>query len=240
LVSIGFLLLAAVVIALVVRRLWLPPKGPAVKPGAGYSIIAAPFPAGGIRGRLVIGSAHAARLSSAVEPLPPPQLGCAPAPWVLTSALLDAVVSVDGITGGIAPPDAEPKLDLGPCGFTPRVSVGLAGATARVKSGPKHRLQAWVGGVRVFDAAQEGSAKVTIGDEAAWQLRCAEGHPWEQAWVHASAHPYHSVTDEKGRFRLEHVPAGKWKLRAWHPVLGESTREVEVVASETAELEWRF
>ncbi len=239
LVSIGLLVVAAVLLSFALRRILWPAKNPASSASSRYSIIAAPFPAGGIRGRVVVGSALAASLAR-MEPPPPVELGCGPRAWVLGSALLDAVVSIDGVTGGVAPANPEPELKLGACGFEPRISAGIAGGVARVRASPEHRVQGWVGGVRVFDAAKEGTVKVTLLDEGVWHLRCAAGHPWEQAWVRASAHPYHSVTDAKGRFRLEHVPAGTWTVRVWHPSLGEESRTVEVTASETAEIEWAW
>jgi hypothetical protein len=38
--------------------------------------------------------------------------------------------------------------------------------------------------------------------------------------------PYFSVTDSNGSFKLNQVPAGKYKVTAWHPYAGEHTQEI--------------
>jgi hypothetical protein len=36
------------------------------------------------------------------------------------------------------------------------------------------------------------------------------------AEMHVVSHPYHTVTDESGRFRLTDVPPGEYEIVAWH------------------------
>jgi len=43
-------------------------------------------------------------------------------------------------------------------------------------------------------------------------------------------HPYYSVTDGKGAFKLDNVPPGKHTVEVWHETLGKMTKEVEVKA----------
>ena len=45
-------------------------------------------------------------------------------------------------------------------------------------------------------------------------------YPWMGGYVWAFDHPYFAVTDADGRFELPNVPAGKWRLVAWHEVVG--------------------
>ncbi|MBY0459616.1 MAG: hypothetical protein K2V38_20040, partial [Gemmataceae bacterium] len=52
-------------------------------------------------------------------------------------------------------------------------------------------------------------------------------HPWMRGYVRAFDHPYFAVTDAAGGFELPQVPAGTWRLVAWHEragFLGESGR----------------
>jgi RNA polymerase sigma factor (sigma-70 family) len=45
-------------------------------------------------------------------------------------------------------------------------------------------------------------------------------YPWMAGYVWAFDHPYFAVTDADGRFELPHVPAGTWRLVAWHETPG--------------------
>jgi hypothetical protein len=42
--------------------------------------------------------------------------------------------------------------------------------------------------------------------------------------------PYYAITGGDGAFKIEGIPAGKYKLTAWHPYVGETTQEVTVGA----------
>src|SRR5437764_717248 len=53
-------------------------------------------------------------------------------------------------------------------------------------------------------------------------------HSWMKSWVVVAEHPYYAVTDAAGAFRIAAVPPGKYRLRMWHEVLGDVSREVEV------------
>jgi hypothetical protein len=55
-------------------------------------------------------------------------------------------------------------------------------------------------------------------------------HAFESGWVWVLEHPYGAVTDDKGAFKIENVPAGKHKLKVWHEKLGIKTLDVEVKA----------
>jgi plastocyanin len=41
-------------------------------------------------------------------------------------------------------------------------------------------------------------------------------HEWMSSWVIVMPHPYYAVTAADGSFKLENVPAGKYKVIVWH------------------------
>ncbi len=46
-------------------------------------------------------------------------------------------------------------------------------------------------------------------------------HPWMKGHARVFDHPYYAITDDKGRFEIKNVPAGKWRIvywseRGWH------------------------
>jgi len=40
--------------------------------------------------------------------------------------------------------------------------------------------------------------------------------------------PYHSISGSDGAFKIDQIPAGKYWVTAWHPYVGEVSREVTV------------
>lgn len=68
-------------------------------------------------------------------------------------------------------------------------------------------------------------------------LQCGQ-HNYMEAEARIVWNPYYSVTDENGAYKLDDVPAGKYKVTAWHPYAGEHTQEVLV--SEGAEANINF
>ncbi len=63
------------------------------------------------------------------------------------------------------------------------------------------------------------------------RINC-EAHNFMFAWIFAADHPYVVQTGKDGSYTIDDIPAGKYKLRAWHPTLGlqeeklKSPREV--------------
>ncbi len=68
-------------------------------------------------------------------------------------------------------------------------------------------------------------------------LQCGQ-HNYMEAEARIVWNPYFSVTDENGAFKLDNIPAGKYKVTAWHPYAGENTQEILV--SEGAETNVNF
>jgi hypothetical protein len=62
-----------------------------------------------------------------------------------------------------------------------------------------------------------------------------------RAWVYVVPHPWFAVTDEKGQFKIERVPAGKYTLWLRHADTGQQEcRSVQVKEGELtdARVEW--
>ncbi len=61
------------------------------------------------------------------------------------------------------------------------------------------------------------------------------------AWIIVAEHPYYTLTDADGQFRLENVPEGSYRIRAWHEELGKhSVQEVVVKANQDAKVDFEF
>jgi len=53
-------------------------------------------------------------------------------------------------------------------------------------------------------------------------------HPWMNAYWLVVDHPYAAVTNEKGEFTIEDLPAGTHKFRVWHERTGWIDRSLPV------------
>ncbi len=62
-------------------------------------------------------------------------------------------------------------------------------------------------------------------------------HPWMRAWIYVFEHPFFTVTDEEGRFRIGSVPAGTYKVSFQQPDINYSVkRDVTIPAGGVAKV----
>jgi len=52
--------------------------------------------------------------------------------------------------------------------------------------------------------------------------------------------PYYAITGLEGTFAIPDLPAGTYRIKAWHPILGEQVQEVTVAANGAASLDFSF
>jgi hypothetical protein len=148
-----------------------------------------------------------------------------------TGGLRDAVVFLADIRSGkAAPPSLGGTLEIGQCRFAPLVQVAMPigqvlAVTNRDESPVTVRLTRRATSLvpGSGEAAQDlalggrGEATLLLDREAAHEATVAGGHPAASAWIVVPPHPYYTLTDEQGRFRLDDVPAGEYTLVVWHP-----------------------
>lgn len=67
-----------------------------------------------------------------------------------------------------------------------------------------------------------------------YEIRCSL-HPMMQAWVFVGENPFSAPVDRSGRFRLEGVPAGTYRLAVWNAHLQVAERTVTVADGGTVE-----
>jgi hypothetical protein len=63
-------------------------------------------------------------------------------------------------------------------------------------------------------------------------LQCDQ-HNYMEADARILKNPYYAMSAADGSFKIEGIPAGKYKVTAWQPYVGESTIEVTVGAGDT-------
>jgi len=70
-------------------------------------------------------------------------------------------------------------------------------------------------------------------------LQCDQ-HNFMEADAKIVWNPYYAVTDGKGGFNIDNIPAGKYKVTVWHPYVGETTQEITVTAGENSAQDFKL
>lgn len=73
--------------------------------------------------------------------------------------------------------------------------------------------------------------------EMAVRIKC-DVHPWMNSYANVFDHPYFSVTDNTGTYKIANVPAGDYTVELWHEKLGTKTEKVKVTEGGTATLDF--
>lgn len=68
-------------------------------------------------------------------------------------------------------------------------------------------------------------------------LQCDQ-HNFMEADGRIVWNPYNAITGADGSFKLDQVPAGKYKVVAWHPYVGEVSKEITVSAGADAKADF--
>jgi len=143
-----------------------------------------------------------------------------------------------------APP--EPViLDQKGCHYAPHVLGVRVGQTLKILNpdGTLHNVHALCKVNPEFNLAmpqfRTETSKVFNKEEFMFPLKC-DVHPWMSGWIAVMAHPYFSVTQTDGKFKIENLPAGTYEVEAWHEKLGTQTASVTVTGEETKEVNFTF
>ena len=142
-----------------------------------------------------------------------------------TSALGNAVVWIAGVHQGKSlPMDKRLELDSDDCQLDPRVQGAVTGTTVNVFNDDKvlHRLVFMPLGTNdtltVMPFANSGEvvpSELLAKDAHIVEVRCTR-HPWTRAYIAVFDNPYFAVTDEKGGFKIDSLPPGKYTMMVWH------------------------
>jgi len=99
-----------------------------------------------------------------------------------------------------------------------------------------HNVHAYVGSETFFNRAQPAGAKPIRSNTAPAGTEmtfACDIHPWMRGYAVVTDHPYFDVTNDRGAFTIDNVPAGSYTLRAWHPKLGTVRKKVVVADGKT-------
>jgi hypothetical protein len=131
------------------------------------------------------------------------------------------VVLVEGVERG-KKPATEAVLDTSGCVFVGHVTVLMTGERARVKNGDTvlHNPHGFLGEPSVFNLAlpnREQTIDITrrLARPGVIRVVC-DVHPHMAAWIVVHDSPYYAVTDERGGYRIDAIPPGRYRVSMWH------------------------
>lgn len=174
--------------------------------------------------------------------------------------LRDAVVWIEGAKGEL-PDSRDVRITIKNCRVIPRVSVGFVGGQFIIRNEDPilHTIQLKIGleykkwkntrpletGATIYNLAlpkkgmelrrpikrfhryQEKTGYIYVRSNA---------RPWMRGYVFIFDHPFAAKTDVEGRFTIEGVPEGKYKLKVWHEAFGIKVFDVEVKGDEVVDI----
>ena len=156
------------------------------------------------------------------------------------NALANAVVSVTDAKGAKAAKKAV--LDQKGCEFQPAVLVMAPGEVDILNSdGVLHNIHTFSTANPPVNKAQPKFKKTMtekFDKPEVIKVQC-DAHSWMHGWIVVTENPA-AVTDAKGGFKIENVPAGKHKVEVLHPVLGKQSKEIEVKAGQEAKVSFEL
>ena len=152
------------------------------------------------------------------------------------STLANVFVYVKEGLDRIKPPpissDEIVVLDQKGCRYIPHVLGIRVGQVLKILNSDTtahnvHSLSKFIGFNNAMPTAGMKIAKKFGKSEIMVPLKC-DIHGWMSAYIGVLDHPYFSVTDSQGVFRISGLPEGHYKLEAWHETLGTKTFDVDV------------
>jgi hypothetical protein len=165
-----------------------------------------------------------------------------------------AIVYLGAMTGRVPAPNLAPAvLDQVQCEFVPRVQWVASGSPLLVRnSDPTLHVVRF----ELLSATNPPATLVTVvtpyagferrvvldkfKEPALLKVMSVNGFDWMTAYIAVIPHRWAAVTDDEGRFTITGLPAGSYKLYAWHEVLGTQVREVRVTGNRPAAVDFAF
>ena len=137
-----------------------------------------------------------------------------------------------------------PKIDQKGCVYHPRVFGLMPGQEFEVvNSDPTmHNVKVTMGTKPIFNSGQPKGAdpiKKSFEDAGVYRFQC-DVHSWMRAFGIVTDNPFHAVSGDDGTVKVEKIPAGKYKVVAWHSFFGKKEQEVEFKDGEEAKVEFKY
>jgi hypothetical protein len=116
-------------------------------------------------------------------------------------------------------PEGRQQLDQKSCRYVPHIMLVPQGGALQAKSSDPVLHTVHMTGAasnNIPFPMQNQVIPISMPSNGSVELKCNAGHVWMNAEILVVKHPYYSVTDEHGSFKLTDVPPGEYEIEAWH------------------------
>lgn len=170
---------------------------------------------------------------------------------VNNGALNDVIVYLDKVKEGkeFSTTDVDGAVDQKGCAFDPFIQImqNDHDFVATNSDAVSHNIHTYeiMGRAKktVFNISQPDMGKITkkikLKRGAGMKVECDQ-HDFMHGFVFAAKNPYYAAVAEDGTYKIEGVPAGNYKVKAWHGTLGEQKASVDVSAGGSATADFTF
>lgn len=143
----------------------------------------------------------------------------------------------EGLENSVFPiPDFPVEIDQKKCLFTPRV-VGVQICQDIIFKNSdeiEHDVNSSFFNMKLLGGTHK---KEHVHEKSIMLKITCQQHGWMEAFIGVLDHPCFSVTNQEGTFLINKVPAGKYKIEAWHEMFGTLVKEKEIKEKEEIELD---
>lgn len=131
------------------------------------------------------------------------------------------------------------ELHIEDCRLTPRIVAATRGDTLRIHNDTRDYSFMPDLGTGFMQAILPGaSSDIVLGQAGVRTMQCGFLAPCGRSEIIVLYHPLHAITDERGHYRIEGIPAGEEiQIGAWHPLFQDDTRTITVQAGERPTLD---
>jgi len=131
----------------------------------------------------------------------------------------------DAIRKWAGTPRQDATIDNRNCRFEPHVALATVGSQVEVKNSDDVYHTTHLYGPAGFQynpglRAKGQSERTELKRPGTYIVKC-DRHGWMSAFLRVDDHPFHAVTDEKGRFEIKGIPPGKHRVEVFHEKFGE-------------------
>ncbi|MFQ5739837.1 MAG: carboxypeptidase regulatory-like domain-containing protein [Acidobacteriota bacterium] len=148
------------------------------------------------------------------------------------SGIQNVIVSLEGVPPSAHGPVPTSRLLLEnrDCRFQPHAGVLTTGSAIEAVNRDAVFHSVHLYGPRNLNLAlgPGQSKQVRVVKHAGLIVVKCDVHGWMQAFFRVDEHPYHSVSDVHGGFRIENIPSGSYRLEAWHEYFGRQQTAVTI------------
>ena len=107
------------------------------------------------------------------------------------------------------------------CRFEPHVNVSTVGSVVEVKNSDEVYHTTHLYGPPGFvefnpGMGNKGDSETTVLTRPGLYIVKCDRHGWMSAFLRVDPHPYHAITDEKGKFEITGIPPGTYQLGMFH------------------------